>query len=106
MPRNSIESLHSIVAAKSTKSDGDGGFYELELGGGRCDQSEATNLGPIGDPSLPTPEGPADGGTQAYLFFASAFMIEALLWGMSSPFFQLNSLHRCHCHPNSNNKFS
>lgn len=83
MSRNWEESQRS-VAAKSTKSEGDGSFYELEVGCG-CDnanRSDATDLGPIGDPSLPAPEGPCDGGLQAYLFFGSAFMIEALLWGM------------------------
>lgn len=84
MPRNSIESQRS--AAKSIKSDGDGNFYELELGGGV--ENAPTTLSPIGDPSLPTPEGPCDGGTQAFLFFGSAFMIEALLWGMFASFFQ------------------
>lgn len=83
MPRNSIESQRS--AAKSTKSDGDGSFYKLELGGGV--ENAPTTPSPIGDPSLPTPEGPCDGGTQAFLFFGSAFMIEALLWGMFSPSF-------------------
>ncbi|TID19549.1 MFS general substrate transporter [Venturia nashicola] len=103
MPRNSTE-LQRSVAAKSTKSDGDGdgggggGSCELELGCG-CDnanRSDAENLGPIGDPSLLAPEGPCDGGLQAYLFFGSAFMIEALLWGMPTTFGTFNAFYRKH----------
>lgn len=87
MPRNSMDSQRS-VAARSTKSDGDGdgdgSLYELEAGCGfdNANRSSAVDLDPIRDPSLLAPEGPCDGGLQAYLFFASAFMIEALLWGM------------------------
>jgi hypothetical protein len=86
MPRTSRELRSSN--ATSSKGDGDGSFYEMELEGGCVKNATATGLGSIGEDSgCSAPLGPCDGGRQAWLFFGSAFMIEALLWGM---FFEIS----------------
>jgi hypothetical protein len=80
MPRPYRESRNFDVR----RSKGDDGFYELQLegGGGQSDpvaNLSATSLDPIEDALSP-----CDGGWRAWAFLASAWMIEAVLWGKSS----------------------
>lgn len=79
MPHFSRESLQ--FNATRPKSDG---FCELELeGGGQRDANfpaTSVQLAPIKNLA------PRDGGWRAWAFLASAWMIEAVLWGMSSIF--------------------
>jgi hypothetical protein len=79
----------------------------MELEGGCVENAATTGLGSIGEDSgRSAPLGPCDGGRQAWLFFGSAFMIEALLWGMFSKYSFihfllsiLNTRHHIRVHP-------